>query len=100
VPKDKKDSLAPSEKRARRTRWQDPATRKEGHFGVASKKENGVKNVIVTSNGQCLARLSPTSHPLSEASHRHEIAEKETAPAPPTTHQQGLSAQGDEVAKP
>jgi hypothetical protein len=60
---------------------------KKGHFGVASKKKNDIEDVIVTNNVQCLARLSPKSHPDSEASHRHGIPEKETAAAPPTTHQ-------------
>jgi hypothetical protein len=67
--------------------------RKEGNFSIASKKQNGIEDVIITSNGQCLARLSSKSHPDSEAIHRHEIAEKETRPTPPTTHQRGLSTQ-------
>jgi hypothetical protein len=42
---------------------------KKGPFGDASKKKNGIEDVVVTRNGQGLARLSPMSQLKPDADH-------------------------------
>jgi hypothetical protein len=50
---------------------------KEGHFGDALKKENGVEDIVVASTSRGLPRLSPISHLEHEAGHRHETVKRE-----------------------
>jgi hypothetical protein len=51
-------------------------TGKRGPFDDASKKKNDVDDVVVTCNGQGLARLSPMSQLEPDAGHHQETVER------------------------